>query len=238
MFSNALSAGSTGTTPTDTATAAINIAKNPGVNVANIYRIANPSPPFQPALAAQPADFTIPLVATPNPATYFRNALNSTTVFLGDSITRYWNLPINNAGIHGELASDMLARFSTDVLGHGYARVVILGGTNDIWLLSQPDPQVALQDIEQMAAMGRAAGMEVILCTLPANLSNPSFYAPLYGPFNQSLTDFATANSYPIVDYYTPTLGHPEYYVAGDLVHPNAAGYAVMEKALAAVVTQ
>jgi lysophospholipase L1-like esterase len=236
LFANALSSGSSGTAPGDTATAAINIAHNPVVNIAALYPLASSSPPFEPSLTSQPADFTIPLVATPSPPTYFRNALNSGTVFLGDSITQWWNLPINNQGIAGELASDMLARFSNDVLGHGYTRVVILAGTNDFFLLNQPDPDVALADIEQMAAMGRQAGMEVVVCTLPAITANPSFYAPFYGPFNQSLTNFATANNYPIVDYYTLTLGHPEYYIEG--VHPNATGYAVMEKALAAVVTQ
>ena len=36
LFTNALSSGTTGTLPTDTATAAINIAHNPGVNVASV----------------------------------------------------------------------------------------------------------------------------------------------------------------------------------------------------------
>jgi hypothetical protein len=61
LFSNAESAGSTGTPPTDTATAAINIAHNPGSNVANLYALSTPTPPFSPALSGQPNDFTIAL---------------------------------------------------------------------------------------------------------------------------------------------------------------------------------
>jgi len=59
LFTNAKSAGSTGTTPTDTATAAINIAHNPGKNITALYGLAFPSVAFSPALSAQPNDFTI-----------------------------------------------------------------------------------------------------------------------------------------------------------------------------------
>ena len=64
LFSNAESAGSSGTLPTDTATAAINIAHNPGSNVANLYALSTATPPFSPALAAQPLDFTVSLSFT------------------------------------------------------------------------------------------------------------------------------------------------------------------------------
>ncbi len=61
LFNNAESNGSTGTAPTDTATAAINIAHNPGVNITALYTIPTPTPPFAPALSTQPNDFTIGL---------------------------------------------------------------------------------------------------------------------------------------------------------------------------------
>ncbi len=51
-------------TPTDTATAAINMAHNPGTNLAALYALSTASPPFAPALAAQPLDFTIALSFT------------------------------------------------------------------------------------------------------------------------------------------------------------------------------
>lgn len=52
------------TTPTDTATAAINIAHNPAANVAALYGLQTGSAPFQPALTAQPSDFTVALSFT------------------------------------------------------------------------------------------------------------------------------------------------------------------------------
>jgi len=60
LFSNAMSGGSTGTAPTDTATAAINIAHHPGANIATLYGLAS-SAVFMPKLSAQPNDFTIAL---------------------------------------------------------------------------------------------------------------------------------------------------------------------------------
>jgi sugar lactone lactonase YvrE len=64
LFTNAESAGSSGTAPTDTATAAINIAHNPAANVATLYGLTQPTPPFGPALSTQPSDFTIALSFT------------------------------------------------------------------------------------------------------------------------------------------------------------------------------
>ena len=62
LFNNALSGGATGSLPTDTATAAINIAHNPVANLAALFRLAGGTPPFQPTLAAVPADFALAVV--------------------------------------------------------------------------------------------------------------------------------------------------------------------------------
>jgi len=64
LLSNTLSNGATGTMPTDTATAAINIAHNPGANVAALYGSPAPTSPFSPTLSAQPNDFTLALSFT------------------------------------------------------------------------------------------------------------------------------------------------------------------------------
>jgi streptogramin lyase len=61
LFDNA----ENGSTPaTDTATAAINIAHNPVANIAALYALSTATPPFEPALTAQPNDFTISLSFT------------------------------------------------------------------------------------------------------------------------------------------------------------------------------
>jgi hypothetical protein len=61
LFRNALSGGATGTMPTDTATAAINIARHPFVSTVVIRNLVNVQPPQPPyvGLVGYPADFSI-----------------------------------------------------------------------------------------------------------------------------------------------------------------------------------
>lgn len=62
LFSNAMNGSDT---PTDTATAAINIAHNPSRNVTDLYGLVPAvGAPFQPTLSAQPNDFSIALSFT------------------------------------------------------------------------------------------------------------------------------------------------------------------------------
>jgi len=69
----------TGTKPTDTATAAINIAHNPGANVATVYGLAS-SAVFTPKLTTQPNDFTVELN------------------FTGGGVSEPWGLAIDGSG--------------------------------------------------------------------------------------------------------------------------------------------
>ena len=65
LFANTTADGTTtGGQPADTATAAINLAHHPGVNVAALYALAGTSPAFAPALTGQPNDFTVALCFT------------------------------------------------------------------------------------------------------------------------------------------------------------------------------
>ena len=60
LFDDATSNGTlSGTQPTDTATAAINIAHNPGANVGALYGLATATAPFQTILTSAPNDWTI-----------------------------------------------------------------------------------------------------------------------------------------------------------------------------------
>jgi hypothetical protein len=92
LFSNAESAGSTGTPPTDTATAAINIAHNPGANVANLYALATPVTQFAPALTGQPYDFTIALSFT-------GGGLNDPNSIAVDGAGNVWTANLGNTTV-------------------------------------------------------------------------------------------------------------------------------------------
>jgi len=61
LFSNAMNGNSQ---PLETATAAINIAHNPGANVATLYGLLPTNLPFQPTLLFLPNDFTIAITYT------------------------------------------------------------------------------------------------------------------------------------------------------------------------------
>ena len=58
LFAATTPAGST-TAPTDTIAAALSIAQHPGNNVAALFLLSAPVPPFQPALATPPNDWTV-----------------------------------------------------------------------------------------------------------------------------------------------------------------------------------
>jgi hypothetical protein len=63
LFADATKNGvSTGTKPIDTASAAINIAHYPSVNVTPIYNLAVKTSPFSPGISPAPADFTVAFV--------------------------------------------------------------------------------------------------------------------------------------------------------------------------------
>lgn len=59
LFNNALSAGNSGTVPSDTATAAINIAHNPGSHIGSLMGLPTAQAPFSPSLSSNPNDFSV-----------------------------------------------------------------------------------------------------------------------------------------------------------------------------------
>lgn len=61
LLTSALSGGTTGTQPSDTATAAINIAHNPGANLDALWGLITPTPAFGSGLTAEPSDFSLGL---------------------------------------------------------------------------------------------------------------------------------------------------------------------------------
>ncbi len=155
---------------------------------------------------------------------------------MGASIIQWWPLPLHNAGVAGQTTSQMLARFRTDVLGHGYVRVIILGGSNDVILKVADPPSEISANLQSMALIAKAAGMEVVLSALTPITWNGSDLNTTVAPVNTAIRQLAADQGYLFIDNFSPMQGHPEYFTDG--LHPSASGYSVMERSLAAVVTR
>ncbi len=169
------------------------------------------------------------------------------TVFMGNSITEFWNdldstfFKKNDfvcRGISGQVTSQMLLRFREDVINLHPKRVVILGGTNDI---AQNQGPISLDkvmgNIISMVQLAQANHIEVVLCSVLPAAQFPwrKRIKPIakIKKLNRMIKAYAKAHKLPYVDYYTPMKnaqdGLKQAYTK-DGVHPNAKGYAVMEK--------
>ena len=171
-------------------------------------------------------------------------------VFMGNSITEGWsnfdknffiNNPFVNRGIGGQTSPQMLVRFKPDVVNLNPKAVVIMAGTNDIAGNTGPILlEKTADNIISMAEIAKANNIKVYICsTLPAIdfLWSPGLEpAPKVIKLNTILKDYCTKNNITYVDYYSSMVDDegglkvPEYTAANDLVHPNLAGYKVMEK--------
>ncbi len=171
-------------------------------------------------------------------------------VFMGNSITEGWSFfnknffienPFVNRGISGQTTPQMLIRFKSDVVNLSPKSVVILAGINDIaGNTGSISIENTAENIISMAEIALANNVRVFICsTLPA-LDFP--WSPGLNPsskvikLNKILQDYCKNKNLEYVDYYSfmsdenGGLKVPEYTSADDLVHPNKAGYNVMEK--------
>ncbi|HZY35562.1 MAG TPA: SGNH/GDSL hydrolase family protein [Mucilaginibacter sp.] len=167
-------------------------------------------------------------------------------VFMGDSITDYW-LEADSAffrqndcvdrGIGGQTSPQMLLRFRQDVIELKPKVVVILCGTNDLAGNTGPmTPEMTESNIMSMAELARANKVRVVLCSiLPADHFG---WRPDLQPadsiinLNSWIKTYAKQNHLGYLDYYSALVndrkGMKKEY-SEDGVHPNQAGYAVME---------
>jgi len=97
-------------------------------------------------------------------------------VFLGDSITEFWQAADPwpfwprgaNRGISGETTRQMLERFERDVLALRPRVVHIMGGTNDLWHGDPgPDASAAMANLIAMVQAAQAHGIRPILASPP-----------------------------------------------------------------------
>jgi len=168
-------------------------------------------------------------------------------VFYGDSITDAWTRnggkffpgkPYVNRGISGQTTEQMVVRFRQDVIDLHPQTVVILAGTNDIAGNTGPETPAMIEDnFRSMVDLARASNIRVVLASvLPAagypwrpSAGNP---ADKIRALNDWLRSYAASQNITYLDYYSAMAGPDGGMKPGisiDGVHPNAAGYAIME---------
>jgi lysophospholipase L1-like esterase len=174
-------------------------------------------------------------------------------VFMGNSITEGW---INtdpdffkgksyiNRGIGGQTTPQMLVRFREDVINLKPAAVVILAGINDIAGNTGPSKvENVAGNIFSMAELAKAAHIKVILSSVLPAAGFP--WNPKVNPvqsiiqLNGMLKAYAEQNNLGYIDYYTPMVNQQKGLkkeLCVDGVHPNMAGYKVMEPIAEAVI--
>jgi lysophospholipase L1-like esterase len=187
-------------------------------------------------------------------------------VFMGDSITYYWGpgqqgesnaFTVNNkwinAGVYGETSGQMLARFQSGVVALNPAMVHIMAGTNDVypgWVLCGGAQDVDTCDnIKAMTAMCQAAGIQVILGTIPpwgvgdaakGFDPSPERYTRI-NQLNEWIAQFAAENSFTLVDYHRLLVSSDgDTYLPGltvDGIHPSPPAYARMTPAAVSAIS-
>ena len=170
-------------------------------------------------------------------------------VFMGNSITDNWakfhpeffkTNDFIGRGISGQVTSQMLCRFQSDVIALRPRIVVIMAGTNDI---AQNNGYIAhehiLQNIQSMCELAKQNKIRPVLCScLPAAAFK---WRPEMKPaedikrLNEMIKAYAKANKIAYIDYHSALVdergGLPQKF-AKDGVHPNLEAYAIMEKIL------
>ena len=169
-------------------------------------------------------------------------------VFMGNSITENWAyyhpdfFTKNNycgRGIGGQTSTQMLARFTADVINLHPKAVVIMAGTNDVahntyWV----EPGKVVDNVVAMCLLARASGIVPIISSIPPCAAfkwNPEIEnaAQTIVEINKLLRAYAEANDIVYVDYHTE-LADKHYgfqkKLSNDGCHPNPDTYFIMEK--------
>ncbi len=166
-------------------------------------------------------------------------------VFLGDSITDFWNLskyfpgrPYINRGISGQTTAQMLLRVFPDVIRLRPTAVILLAGTNDIAGNTGPVTLAMVEEnIRAITELARLHHVKVILCTLTPVSDYTRFHQTTDHPpsdilhLNEWIKSYAREIHAPVADYYSALVdsaGMLRDGFSSDGLHPNDTGYELL----------
>jgi lysophospholipase L1-like esterase len=182
-----------------------------------------------------------------------QSVTRATAVFMGDSITDFWQQPrfgeffpgkgYVDRGISAQTTSQMLLRMRPDVIALKPKVVVILAGTNDIAGNTGPMTDEEIEgNLASMSELAAANGIKVVLSSItPVSAYHTA--RPSAAPqttirpvarvkaLNDWMRSYATAHKHVYLDYYSSMVdgaGMLKEEFSADDLHPTAAGYAVM----------
>ena len=181
-----------------------------------------------------------------NAAIQARATNEKSVVYMGDSITDFWisndsvffaAKPYLDRGISGQTTGQMLLRFRQDVINLKPGVVVILAGINDIAENNGPEKLADIfGNIVSMAELAKANHIKVVLSSLLPAFALP--WRPAIDPLpkvkalNEMIKSYAYQNNIVYLDYFTAmadSRGGLPANLSKDGVHPNLAGYKIME---------
>jgi lysophospholipase L1-like esterase len=167
-------------------------------------------------------------------------------VFMGNSITEGWSRldpgffigkPYVNRGISGQTTPQMLIRFRPDAINLKPSVIVILAGINDIAGNTGPSTLEMIEDnLASMVDLAKANNIQVVLCSVLPAFDFP--WRPGMQPaekviqLNTWIKSQAEKTGCIYLDYFTPMADERhglKSELTSDGVHPNLAGYKVME---------
>ena len=169
LFNGAMAAG---VQPADTASAAINIARNPALNVQALFGLSTAAAPFQPSLSLQPNDFRLPL-SLPAYHAYgdsitYGETLPHTSLAYPSLIAGDRKLTLSNYAIPGDQACDLpthqIFPNSDNPVAGAFPLYTLLIGTNDV-------DERGAQDY--LNVYNLCAQASIAWLALPADLKNP-----------------------------------------------------------------
>jgi len=168
-------------------------------------------------------------------------------VFMGDSITDGWGKgkaqffpgkPYINRGISGQTTPQMLVRLRPDVIDLKPKLVVTLAGTNDIAGNTGPETLQNIEDnLASMSELAKVNGIRVVIASVmpvcdslrPQTARRPPQQIVA---LNQWIKSYSAKNGFVYLDYYSAMVdsaGMLKTELTYDCLHPNDAGYAVMQ---------